>query len=230
MARKRPPEAPAESKPKTRGKPVPTGPSRPSAPTAPPPAPKRNRRASVPPPLAPQLAGLNAEDFLLTDEQKAELARWEQSEYATIMERRAKVSRYRAQKLSYREIAHALGVGIGTIFRDIKALDAVWLRSAQGERDEHRARELAELQAMERQVATAYGSSQSEDAKIRWMAERLRIKARIAALLGLDAPRTFTGEIEVKDGGLSSQERRALAAEIMAGHAGAEGRDADGDE
>ena len=115
MARKRPPEAPAESKPKTRGKPVPTGSSQPSAPTAPPPAPKRNRRASVPPPLAPQLAGPDAEDFLLTDEQKAELARWEQSEYATIMERRAKVARYKAQKLSYREIATRLGMTEGHV-------------------------------------------------------------------------------------------------------------------
>jgi len=154
----------------------------------------------------------------------------ESPEYATITERRLRVARYRAQKLTLREIASAIGTSTATVYRDIKALDTVWLKSAQGERDEHRARELAELQAMERQVATAYGSSQNEGAKIRWMAERLRIKARIAALLGLDAPRTFTGEIEVKDGGLSTQERRALAAEIMAGHAAAGGRDTDGDE
>lgn len=170
------------------------------------------------PPAAAAPSPLTTPDHAspLTPEEEAELALLESPEYATITERRLRVARYRAQKLTLREIASAIGVSAATVYRDIKALDAVWLKSAQGERDEHRARELAELQAMERQVATAYGSSQNEDAKIRWMAERLRIKARIASLLGLDAPRTFAGEIEVKDGGLSSQERRALAAYIAA--------------
>lgn len=184
------------------------------------------------PPAAAAPSPLPAPDHAspLTPEEEIELALLESPEYATITERRFRVARYRAQKLTLREIAAAIGVSAATVYRDIKALDTVWLKSAQGERDEHRARELAELQAMERQVATAYGSSQNEDAKIRWMAERLRIKARIASLLGLDAPRTFTGEIEVKDGGLSSQERRALAAEIMAGHAAARREDADGEQ
>ncbi len=71
-----------------------------------------------------------------------------------------------------------------------------------------------------------------EESKIRWLGERRQIKARIAALMGLDAPKTFTGEIEVKDGGLSAQERRAIAAQIaaMQGAGGRPEGDADADQ
>lgn len=225
MARKRPAAEPPKPAPKPRRKPAAPGSSAP----APEPRARRNRAHSVPPAKdVPEPSKLPPSfDVPLTPREEEELARLESPEYATIADRRAKVARYRARKLTIREIATALGVGVGTVYRDLKALDARWLEMADGERSQQRARELAELQDMERQVATAQANSQSEEARIRWLDARLKIKARIAALMGLDAPKTFSGEIEVKDGGLSAQERRAIAAQIAAMQ-GAGGR-AEGD-
>ncbi len=143
------------------------------------------------------------------------------------MERRARVARLRSRKLTMREIGLALGISAATVYRDLRAIDEDWRREAAEDIADMRARELAELRDMEYQASTALSASLSEEAKIRWLGERRQIKARIASLMGLDAPKAITAEVDVKDGGLSAQERRALAAHIAAMHAGqAEAADA----
>ena len=204
--------SPAVKRPKARPRPTPGA------------SPEAGSQAAPPAPAAPPPPSF---DVPLTPREEEELASIESPEYATIADRRARVARYLSRKLTMREIAAAIGSSPATVYRDIKALDAKWMEEAEGERGLQRARELAELQDMERQVATAQANSQSEEARIRWVEVRLKLKARIAALMGLDAPKTFSGEIEVKDGGLSAQERRAIAARIAAMQ-GAGGR-AEGD-
>ncbi len=167
--------------------------------------------------------GLSASDLVM-------LAQLEAPDYISVAERRAKVARLRHAKRTLREIGSALGISPATVYRDLLALDAEWLANGQTDRDLMRARELADLQDLERQIASALAASQSEEAKIRWLGERRQIKARIASLMGLDAPKAITGHIEVNDSGLNAQERRALAAYIAASHVAVQPEGSDGDE
>ena len=156
------------------------------------------------------------------------LAQLEDPEYISVMERRARVARLRSRKLTMREIGVALGISAATVYRDLRAIDEDWRREAATDLAAISARELAELRDMEYQAATGIANSGSEEAKIRWLGERRQIKARIASLMGLDAPKAITGQIEVNDSGLSAQERRALAAYIAASHVADQPEDADG--
>lgn len=213
MPRKRSPTAPAEPTTKTRKSPATTGQPAPAKK----PRPKRTRQTSVkqtaPAATPPDPnAGLTPADL-------ETLALLEDPEYISVMERRARVARLRSRKLTMREIGLALGISAATVYRDLRAVDEDWRREAAEDLADMRARELAELRDMEYQASTALSASLSEEAKIRWLGERRQIKARIAALMGLDAPKAITAEVEVKDGGLTAQERRALAAHIAAMHA-----------
>lgn len=225
-AKGKPGPAPAPPSPRKRPASVspPAKPAKPASTRAPKSSPAP---APAPPPAPPPRPDPDAG---LTPADLETLALLEDPEFTSLMERRARVARLRSRKLSMREIGLALGISAATVYRDLRAIDEDWRREAAEDLANIRARELAELRDMEYQAATALSGAPTEDAKIRWMAERRQLKARIASLLGLDAPRTFTGEIEVKDGGLSTLERRALAAEILAGHAAAGEEGADGDQ
>lgn len=102
--------------------------------------------------------------------------------------RRRKVARLVARKVTQTEIADMLGVGQATVSRDIRVIEAEWRAGAATEISAIRAMELAELREMERDVVTHQSKATSDRDRVRWIAERLRIKARIAALMGLDAP------------------------------------------
>lgn len=82
------------------------------------------------------------------------------------------------------EIAERLGVSQPTISRDVAYLVEQARQSASKDVDEHRARELADLDEMERDSAIQFQATKDP----RWMTERRMIKARRADMLGLDAP------------------------------------------
>jgi len=99
--------------------------------------------------------------------------------------RRQKVAEmYYRLRLRQQEIADEIGCNQSTISRDIKALDEQWRQRIADEVDTVRARELGDLDEMERDCAFQLQMTKSA----RWMAERLKVKERRARLLGLDAP------------------------------------------
>jgi hypothetical protein len=102
--------------------------------------------------------------------------------------RRRKVARLYARKITQAEIAQSLGVDQANVSRDVQAIEAQWRREAQAEVGAIRAQELAELRDMERDVVSHQTKATSDRDRARWVAERLKIKARVAALMGLDAP------------------------------------------
>jgi DNA-binding transcriptional regulator LsrR (DeoR family) len=113
--------------------------------------------------------------------------------------RRRKVARLYARKITQTEIAQSLGVDQATVSRDVQAIEAQWRREAQAEVGAIRAQELAELREMERYAVSHQTKASSDRDRARWVAERLKIKARVAALMGLDAPVVL--EHTGKDGG-----------------------------
>ena len=102
--------------------------------------------------------------------------------------RRRKVARLYARKVTQTEIAQSLGVDQATVSRDVQAIEAQWRREVQAEVEAIRAQELTELREMERDVIHPRSKATSDRDRARWVAERLKIKARVAALMGLDAP------------------------------------------
>ena len=67
-----------------------------------------------------------------------------------IEHRRTQVARRRIRGESQRAIAQALQVSLGTINRDLKALDARWRKNADLDIGTHRARQLAEIDEIKR--------------------------------------------------------------------------------
>jgi transcriptional regulator with XRE-family HTH domain len=111
-------------------------------------------------------------------------------------ERRLKVQQlYFRMRLTQEEIAEQLGVHQATVSRDVKAIVQGWRDEYLGDTDLIRARELGDLEAMERDAALEFQRTK----EVRWMAERRHIKERRARLCGLDAPAGV--EISGKDGG-----------------------------
>lgn len=106
---------------------------------------------------------------------------------ALILSRRAKVANLALKRLSLADIqsvlaAEGVHVHVSTISRDISDLRRQWAEEAAADTGTHRARELAELHAMEREVALQW--SNDKDAK--WLRLRLDIKTRRARMMGLD--------------------------------------------
>jgi len=143
-------------------------------------------------------------------------------EQEAIHRRQELVATLLARKLTVREIHRALAgdgftISERTVWGDIAAVRQIWKERIAAPIEERRAQEWAELEEMERTCAKGLTDCDKGDhaSKARYLAERRQIKARKAALLGLDAPALVkhAGEIEVR-GGLSDAERRALAAEI----------------
>ena len=110
-------------------------------------------------------------------------------------ERRQKVARLWAQHRNQTEIAKALGVNQSTVSRDLQVITARWVAEAVRDVGEIRARELAELDEMEKELAARW----LQERRPEWMRLRLAVKERRAKLLGLDmpvkiAPTTAAGE------------------------------------
>jgi IS30 family transposase len=110
-------------------------------------------------------------------------------------ERRLKVARLWAQHRNQTEIAKALGVNQSTVSRDLQVITARWVAEAVHDVGEIRARELAELDEMEKELAARW----LQERRPEWMRLRLAVKERRAKLLGLDmpvkiAPTTAAGE------------------------------------
>ncbi len=105
-----------------------------------------------------------------------------------IQERRRKVAiLYLQHHMSQEDIARALGIHQSTVSRDLKALEEQWQKEAMQTIEKVKARELAELDMMEREAALQYQQTKS----LKWFNARLKIKERRARLLGLDAPVTL---------------------------------------
>ena len=99
-------------------------------------------------------------------------------------------------------IAEALDVERHTIAADIQWLEALWMAQLVGDPVAIKARELAELDDMEREAADRYGgyfvmdkgTKDREPVPIlisgdgRWWDRRLATKKRRAEMLGLDSP------------------------------------------
>ena len=102
--------------------------------------------------------------------------------------RRVTVAKLWTRRLTQEEIAAAVGVNQSTISRDVKVLVAAWREKALGDVTDARARDLADLDAMEREAAMAASGSVSPQELARLLEVRLRVKERRSRLLGLDAP------------------------------------------
>lgn len=116
-------------------------------------------------------------------------------EQEAIHRRQELVATLLARKLTYREILNALAgsgitVSMSTVERDVAVVRQIWKERVAAPIEEQRAQEWAELEEMERTCARELASVDKGDhaAKARYLAERRQIKARKAALLGLDAP------------------------------------------
>lgn len=113
------------------------------------------------------------------------------AEKVAIEDRRRKVARLLAKKITQAEIAEELRVSQPTISRDVKVIEEEWKREYAAELDAIRARELAELRDIERDAAAAFARTRDP----RFLQARLSTKARIAKLIGLDAPERREVEI-----------------------------------
>lgn len=116
-----------------------------------------------------------------------------------VSRRRATVAKLWTRRLTQEEIASAVGVDQSTVSRDIKMLVANWRKEALGDLTAARARELADLDGMEREAAVAASANVSPQALARLLEVRLRVKERRARLLGLDAP--TRSEVTGREGG-----------------------------
>lgn len=119
----------------------------------------------------------------------------------TIAERRQRVARLYARKLTQREIARTLGISQPTVCRDLQAIEQQWLEDSAATIDSLKSRELAELQDMERDLSTIASTDPDPSVRIRAISERRHIKARIAAMMGIDAPKRteLSGAIETRE-------------------------------
>lgn len=118
-----------------------------------------------------------------------------------IAQRQLIVARLMARKTPEAEIVTALKkaeleASDRTVRRDMKAVRDAWLEEAAEEIAGLRARELGELREMERDCALMFSKTKDP----RFMSERRQIKARIAALLALDAPQRIehSGRLELE--------------------------------
>lgn len=114
-----------------------------------------------------------------------------------VSERRATVAKLWTRRLTQEEIATAVGVDQSTVSRDIKVLVEAWREEALADVTDLRARELADLHAMEREAAVAASANVSPQELARLLEVRLRVKDRRSRLLGLDAPerQEVTGKV-----------------------------------
>ena len=99
-------------------------------------------------------------------------------------DRRRQVATLLLRHSTQQEIAGKLGASRQTISSDVKYLHALWRKELIDDPVVVKARELAELDDMERNCVLSYNKRRA----LGWATLRLRIKERKAKLLGLDAP------------------------------------------
>lgn len=112
-----------------------------------------------------------------------------------ITNRRRDVAKLYKQHKDQAEIAEKLGVSQPTVSRDIDFITKQWKGEALEEISIIRARELAELDEMEKEAAANYENARPaiDDGRPtremdRWFKRRLEVKERKAKFLGLDQP------------------------------------------
>lgn len=104
-----------------------------------------------------------------------------------VAQRRVLVAKYLARRWKQSEIAKELGVHEGTISRDAAILRKQWAESMGDDIAKHISRELADLEAMERDAADEYFAQPLGKRHTKWIHVRLKCKEHRAKLLGLDA-------------------------------------------
>lgn len=144
---------------------------------------------------------------------------------ASIAERRARVAELLKQRVDQREIAAAVGCSVGTVNGDIRALEQEWMAAALEGMGALKARELVELDALEREAALQFAKAKRDAgqkaADPTWFQERQRIKKLRWELTGLPNAdfRTRLGSqrptAELGDDELAA-ELRQLEAELAA--------------
>jgi hypothetical protein len=107
-----------------------------------------------------------------------------------VEDRRREVARLYLARWTQREIARELGVSQTLVCFDIQAIREEY----RTERQEMIEREVASLEAVEREVCDRY----DEDRNPEWLDKRLKCMERRAKLLGLDAPK----KVDATSGGL----------------------------
>ena len=125
-----------------------------------------------------------------------------------ILNRRREVAKYWKRHIDQKDIADELGVSASTITRDIEAINKQWAAEALENISIRRARELAEIEEMEKEAAGNYyhakelteGGRPSREME-RWLKKWLEVKERKAKLLGLDQPAQFKFEDTSKEQG-----------------------------
>ncbi len=135
------------------------------------------------------------------------MGRNEKQKQAEILARRRQVAARYVQHVDQQTIAEELGVDQSTISRDIKALTQQWHREAVADIMSVKAREAAELDAMERDCAEQFRTTKDP----RWITERRQIKERRAKLLGLDAQKAATN-IQIPWDVLTDEQLERIAA------------------
>jgi len=111
-------------------------------------------------------------------------------------ERRRKVASLYLRKIKQETIAEKLEISQATVSRDLTWLRKQWRKAAITDVDARRGQELAELEEMELDCTMQFTATKDP----RFLGLRLRIKERIAKMLGLDEPekQSLSGSLEIK--------------------------------
>ena len=123
-------------------------------------------------------------------------------------DRRRKVAHFLTLRMDQKDIARILNVSTATISHDVRAIKAQWLEATKQDVGIFLARELAELESMDRTAAI-----KQDDGG--WFDRRLRVKERKARMMGTDRQKL---EVSGNDGGPieCADVRERMAARIAA--------------
>jgi hypothetical protein len=102
---------------------------------------------------------------------------------AQINERRRQVAALYLAHQSLHAIARQVGMSVGTVCEDLKALKQAWREESRFDVAQIMEREILELDEMEAEAVRQY--SQSKDG--RWFERRLKVKERRSRMLGFEA-------------------------------------------
>jgi len=134
-----------------------------------------------------------------------------------VARRRVRVAQLLSRKITQAEIAMQLSVDSSTISQDVAVLMEGWREAAQASLAEHLAKEIAELEQMERDCIVQFLGNQNP----KWIQLRLEIKDKKYKLLGLYAPEKIanTNDTNGPDSGGESLRSRidSIAARLRAG-------------
>lgn len=114
----------------------------------------------------------------------ADASRPNRMDETVIADRRRQVAGLYLNRVNQAQIAAKLDVHPSTISDDLAALRAEWRAEHREDIDQIVTREAAELDAIEGQASTKF----AQTGEVEWLNARLKVKARRAAMLGLDQP------------------------------------------